>query len=466
MKKSRYKNLFGNMMLFTIGNLCSKILVFLLVPLYTNVLTTAEYGVADGMQATLLLLVPLLSINAGEAVLRFGLENNSSHGSILKIGLKYVLYADLVVMFFCAVLFFVAKTSAYKEYFIMFFLLFVCNSLFEFSLLFAQGAEALKIMIGGSVLSTVLVIISNIYFLLVIKIGLRGYFISQMIGFLGASVLILSLMVKCGYCKSRLAVGEEKDLEKSMRKYGSSMLLYSTSSWVNNALDRYFVIAMCGAAVNGLYGVAYKIPAILTVFQRIFAQAWQISATKNYEKKDGAEYFSNVYAGYQVILSIGCAGLILFTKIVAKFLFAKDFYQAWSLVPPLLISIVFGALTGFLGSISLAYKDGKSMGYATGVGALINIALNYIGIKMFGAMGAAIATMISYFTMYMLAYYYVNRHVKLLINRFKDFIAYILLILEAALMIVNVPYWYIMDTIILIIIFVMYGKSIYERIRR
>ena len=101
MKKNRYKNLFGNMALFTLGNFVSKVLVMLLVPLYTNVLTTAEYGRADVMQTTLLLLVPLLTMNAGEAALRFGLERTSERGSILRTMLRTIAAADIVVVALC-----------------------------------------------------------------------------------------------------------------------------------------------------------------------------------------------------------------------------------------------------------------------------------------------------------------------------------------------------------------------------
>ncbi|MBQ9605651.1 MAG: hypothetical protein IJV16_00540 [Lachnospiraceae bacterium] len=89
MNRSRY--LLKNMSLFTISNVASKLLVFFLVPFYTNVLTESDYGIADVMQATLLLTVPLLSINAGEAALRFGIEESDKRGSILKSGLRRVL---------------------------------------------------------------------------------------------------------------------------------------------------------------------------------------------------------------------------------------------------------------------------------------------------------------------------------------------------------------------------------------
>lgn len=467
MKKGRFKNLFGNMALFTIGNFVSKILVMLLVPFYTNVLTTAEYGLADGMQATLLLLVPLVTINIGEAALRYGIERQTQRKNILKILIKYVGIADVLVMGVCVILYFAfAKAGINPVYFLLFAGLFICNSIYESMILFCQGCEKVKIMITGSIACTFLVIASNLYFLLVLKIGLYGYLFSQMISFMGASLIMLSLIWGTVERESdSVAKQEVKSLETDMTGYGKGMLLYSTSSWVNNALDRYFVISMCGTAVNGLYAVAYKIPAILIVFQRIFAQAWQISANKNYDEADSAEYFAKVYKGYQTIMAVGCSGLIMLTHFVATILFAKDFFEAWVLVPPLLMSVIFGALTGFCGSICLAFKDGRAMGNATGVGALVNIILNFVGIRLIGATGAALATLISYFVMYMFAYSAVKKHVKLNINRFWDFLIYLLILVQCLVIIFKISCYMVVEIICFMLILLLYGRDFFKLLR-
>ena len=181
--------------------------------------------------------------------------------------------------------------------------------------------------------------------------------------------------------------------------------------------------------------MAYKIPAILTVFQRIFAQAWQMSATKSYEDDNSSEFFSTMYMVYNTFMVTGCSFLILTVRLLAFLMFKKDFYGAWQYVPPLLISVVFGALTGFLGSICLAFKDSKAMGFATGLGAAVNIILNIILIPRYSAMGAAIATGISYFLMYFIAYIKVSKYVTLEIKLLRDHLSYILLVFEAFIMI-------------------------------
>ena len=455
-KKSKYQYLAGNIALFSVSNFVSKILVFLLVPLYTNVLTTSEYGIADIMQVTLLLLVPAITLNMGEAALRFGIEKADLRGSILRIGLKYIIIGDIAVGLICMVLALIFR-QPYSLYFILFIFLFVANSLFEFLILYFQGCEMVPVVVIGSVSSTFIMIISNIVFLLVVRIGLKGYILSQILAFALASVIMLTIG-RMGM--GQLKLKEDKLLEKEMVSYGIPMIAYSTGSWINNAADRYIVAGICGSSINGIYGVAYKIPAILMVFQRIFAQAWQMSATKSYTDDKSEEFFTTMYKVYNTFMVIGCSFLILLVRPVAAFLFRKEFYEAWRFVPPLLISVIFGALTGFLGSICLAHKDSKAMGLATGVGAVINVILNLITIPFYGAMGAAWATAISYCTMCFMAYAMVRKYVHIGNNLTLEILGYILLAAEAVIMIMGIGASYLICALICVILLGMYYRDV------
>lgn len=131
----RYKYLANNIALFSVSNFVSKILVFLLVPLYTSTLTTKEYGIVSVMQVTMLLLVPALTINIGEGALRFALEREEKRGAILRIGLKYTAVAALIVAAGCILATLFVPTSL-KKYLIFFIFLFAMNALYEFLVLF------------------------------------------------------------------------------------------------------------------------------------------------------------------------------------------------------------------------------------------------------------------------------------------------------------------------------------------
>lgn len=457
-QSSKYQYLAGNIALFSVSNFVSKILVFLLVPLYTNVLSTYEYGVADIMQVTLLLLVPAVTLNMGEAALRFGIELADKRGSILRIGLTYVGRADLIVLIVCGIASIFVPMQI-RWYLIMFIVLFAANSCFEFLVLYFQGCEMVPVVVIGSVASTLTMILSNIVFLLVVKSGLNGYIASQIIAYALASILMLCL----GRLGSDNATySKDNELKGEMVSYGIPMIAYSTGSWINNAADRYIVAGICGSAANGVYGVAYKIPAILMVFQRIFAQAWQMSATKSYTDEKSEEFFSTMYRAYNTFMVIGCALLILLVRPVASFLFRKEFYEAWRFVPPLLISVIFGALTGFLGSICLAHKDSKSMGIATGTGAVINIILNLLTVSTYGAMGAAWATAASYCVMCIMAYVFVRKYVRISNDFRREIPGYLILVAEAIVMILSIGKVYIICSVLCIVLIVLYLKDVIE----
>lgn len=454
----KYKYLVNNIALFSVSNFVSKILVFLLVPFYTSMLTTSEYGIANLLQVTMLLLVPALTLNIGEAALRYAVECEEKRGSIFLIGLKYTGIAAIVVAVIAgmAILFVPVEV---KKYLLFFIFLFAANALYEFLVLFFQGSEMVPIVVCGSVFCTVVMISSNLLFLLVMKIGLNGYLIAQILSFFSAAVLML-ILGRTGIKRGELK--KNCKMEQEMLEYGKPMILYSVGSWINNASDRYVVLAFCGTAVNGIYGVAYNIPAILTVFQRIFAQAWQLSATKSRKDQDSTEFYSTMYSIYNAFMVLGCSFLIVGAKLVASFLFKKEFYTAWSLVPPLLISVVFGALTGFLGSICLANKDSKSMGIATGIGAILNLILNLLSVQRFGAMGAAVSTAVSYYVMYLFAFIFVHKYVKINCRQIRNYVSYIILGIQAYLMIREIPYAFLISTMLFIFLGMIYFKELLE----
>lgn len=452
-KKTAY--LFKNMALFSISSFVSKLLVFLLVPFYTSVLTESEYGIADVMQSSLLLLVPLLSVNAGEAALRYGLEYTEDRDEILYHGLRRALISIAPVAIIAVLLSFLFPEN--RIFFLLFIVLYTANVFYEYMLLYCQGTEEVKKMIIGSVSCTLFIIASNLIFLLIFRLGIYGYLFAQITAFSGSALIMFLLNEGPKRLKRR---SDNRELRREMDGYGGSLIMYSTASWINNAIDRYFILFMLGSSQNGLYGAAYKIPAILATIQRIFAMAWQMSAVKEYKGEDRDEFFSGMYRLYQAILVLGCSGIILFLKPIAAFMFRKGFFEAWVLVPPLLISIIFGAMEGFLGSIALAFKDGKSMGIATGTGAFFNIVLNYFLIAAFGSFGAAAATFCSYFIMFVLAFIFVRRHTRLQVSLHRDMAAYGLLAAESVMVIRDVRYFYLWNTGIVLLLIFMYHREI------
>lgn len=93
---SKYLYLIKNIGVLTLSNLGSKILAFLLIPLYTSVLSTEQYGVFDLAQTTVSLCIPILSINISSAALRFALDKDKDKKDVFSVGILYILFAIII----------------------------------------------------------------------------------------------------------------------------------------------------------------------------------------------------------------------------------------------------------------------------------------------------------------------------------------------------------------------------------
>lgn len=395
MNKSKY--LIKNIGILTISNFSSKILVFLLVPLYTSVLTTAEYGSYDLAVSTATLLYPILTLNIVDGVMRFSMDKNYSKKSIASIGITYIGISCFLFGIGIILLEQFNISSQIKGLEILIFLYYVSYVFYQYMVQFAKGLEYVKYMGIAGVISTVVTLSTNILFLLVFRWGLNGFFLANILAQVLSSVY---LAIKIKLWKYIQYSSMNKELNKEMLIYCVPLIATILGWWVNSTSDRYVVTFICGIAANGLLSVSYKIPQIINTLQGIFIQAWQISAIKEYGEQDTAKFYGKTFSWINMLMCAACSWLIILTRPLASILYANDFYQAWQYVPFLLIASVWNSASGMLGPILAAKKDSKAMMWSAVIGALANIIMNIGLVYLIGIQGATIATAICSFIIY------------------------------------------------------------------
>lgn len=447
--------------MLTLSNFATKLLSFFLVPLYTNVLTTTEYGTYDLFYTTVSVLVPILTLNIQESVLRFALEKKYDRDALVTIAVRYFLVGCGILLMVLLINNIFDINALGKEYAVFIFLMFFSQALSGIVLSYTRGIDKISEMSISSVVGSVITIGCNILFLVYFRWGLDGYFLANIIGPLLQS---LFLLFSTHFFK-KVHLRKKYTLEKKeMLHYSRPLIANSIAWWINNASDRYVVIFFCGLAQNGIYSVASKIPSILNIVQTIFNQAWTLSAVKDFDPEDRNGFFANTYKAYNCLMVILCSAIIVSDKILASFLYAKDFFMAWEYVPWLTIAIVFGALSGYIGGFFSAVKDSKIFAQSTVVGALLNIVLNIMFTPFIGPLGAAIATTISYFVVWGIRYWKSRHIIKLKIHLIRDIITYLLLVVQAValLIIMNNCLLYIIEGCLFLLIIFLYGVEILQ----
>lgn len=455
----KYKYLLKNIGLLTLSSFATKLLSFFLVPLYTYVLSTKEYGTYDLFYTTSYLLIPILSVNITDGLIRFCLDASKDKKEVISIATRLLLTGFTSFLILAGVNAVFDIFEVFNEYFIFFVLMYLSIAVNQFMFSVARGLDKIKSISIAGVLNTAVMLSLNLLLLLKFRLAIKGYFIAYISGL---SVSSLFLIIDTKLWKYISLGGNNRLLKKEMVSYSAPLMVNGISWWINNSADRYIITAMCGIAENGVYSVGYKIPSILNIFQNIFNQAWILSSVHEFDEDDKDGFFSKTYKVYNCLLVGICSLIIIFTKLLAKLLYAKDFYEAWRYVPFLTISIIFGALSGHLGGIFSAVKESRIVSKTTVAGAIVNILLNFLLIHYFGVIGAAIATMISYIVTWAMRLFYAKKYIKLRLNIKKDIVVYILLIVQSLLLfaVSNGVVLYLSEFALLIAIAVIYKGEI------
>ena len=248
----KYKYLLKNVGLLTLSNFGSKLLSFFLVPLYTSILTTTEYGTYDLLYTTMTLLIPILTINISEAALRFALDKKTDNSEVFGVSVKNIIIATLVFLALVGINYIFDFVKPINEYVVYFILFFITHMIFQLIQSFCRGIDNVFDLAVSGIINSAVVISLNILFLVYLKWGISGYFIANILSNFVATLYIAIRIRIHKYIKIK---EYNKKLEKEMIKYSKPMVLNSISWWITNASDRYIVTWLCGVSENGIYSV-------------------------------------------------------------------------------------------------------------------------------------------------------------------------------------------------------------------
>lgn len=423
--QKRNKYLLKNTVIFSIGNFGTKIISFFLVPLYTNILTTREYGTVDLIYTIGMVLVPLLTLNIGESIMRFALDKDADCDKIMSTGITILIFGAIIGLLILPIANLFENVSNYSIYIYLYTLTLAFSQIF---LCYLRGKEFLLKYSIGNIIQSLTIAIFNIIFLIGMKKGIEGYLMAYILanvctGLYGFWAGKVNLVIK----KYSIDI----ELSKNMIKYSVVLIPNSFMWWIMNSSDRMMVSAMISVTANGVYAVAYKIPTLLSTITTIFNQAWSYSAIREDESEDKEEYNNRVYDNLVTIVIVVATGLLMIMKPFLSVYVGKEYYAAWHYVPYLIVGFVFMTLGSFIATSYTVHKDSMGFLISGTVGAIINLILNFILIPMMGVSGAAFATCISYFGVFVYRIKDTQKYIKLRVFKRKQICGYALLILSA-----------------------------------
>jgi len=429
----KFKQLLSNTFIFAVGNVLTKLMLFFLMPLYTTTLTTAEFGISDLLNNTIELLLPIFTLSIIEAVFRFSLDKDADHKGVLTLGLSILTIGFILIVILVSIGNYFIKYE-YAWYLVFMFITYALKYLLAS---FTRGLGYVKIFALNGIVSTIILVILNILFLMVFNWGIHGYLLAIIISnFFGAIYLFfvakLYLYIKINNINKKLL--------KEMLVFSLPNIPNLLSWWVVNISSRYIIIIFYGASIAGLFSAASKLPSMINLLSAIFQQAWQYSSSKEYGKDDSHQFFSNVFKYYSAFIMVSCSGLIMMTPFISKILLKGDFYMAWTYVPLLLFSATLGCYSVFFGTFYIASKKNFMAMISTIIGGIVNLIICFTLVPNIGVKGVLYASVLSYFVIVVIRIIDTRKYVNINIHWATLIIGLCILFCQANIIMTDIPF--------------------------
>lgn len=400
-------NLARNTILLSIGNIMTKGINLLMIPLFSAWLSTEDYGTFDLLCTYVALLIPFITLSNSDSIFRFAIEDEKKDGKCKYITNGFIINLINTSIVICIILL-IKRISGWEMALPFLFLL--ITELFNNHLQgFMRATKQLSIYSFSSVITTTGIAGSVTILVLYFNMGLKGIVLGYSIGNLIGEIFLVIITKYWSYLKFNKI---NFKTVKEMIKYSYSLIPNNVSWWIINVSDRSLINFFIGNAANGIYAIAYKIPNFCASIFNVFSISWQETAIDLVDSDERNDYYNIIYNNTISTMISLCGGLIGLNYFLFNYIFDIRYFEARLYSPILIAGVIFGALTQYFGGIQISLKRPKENGITTIIGALVNLLINLFLIKAIGLYAAALSTLISNIVVCIIRYIRLNDGIK------------------------------------------------------
>lgn len=400
--------------IYGLGTFASKILVFILIPIYTRVLSTSDYGYYDVIVTDIQMLVSITFIEIWSGTLRFLLDAKELEKkySVIKTIIILTLIGSIGYLIGVSVLGKIVLIK-YPVETVMFGLIY---AVFNIENGICRGIEKNVLYVISGLVSTLISCCLGILFLVVLNRTVNYLFISSIVGYLAAIVMI---EIKTNNIQKAWKRKYDSKLAKRIVKFSIPLLINSIAYTCLGTYDKTKILNVLGENASGLYAVVNKFATLVNVVTSIYQLAWQEQAYILANESDKDEKYSYHMKQFMTIVGGGIPLVIWGIMLFFPILVGKEYWVSKELIPMAIMGAFVAAVSGMLSNILGAEMETKDIMVSTIVGAIINMLMIDELLKRFGVGGANISLLISFSVIAMIRYILIKRKLLFEIGRKK-----------------------------------------------
>lgn len=403
------KNTVKQSVIYGLSRISSKLISFILLPLYSITFSVSEYGVIVRIETLWQILWALFLFGLESGIVRWftQIEDTKKRKTFLFSVTAFVLILNALLVIGIYFLsdplsFLIFGTHSYSNLVWLAALIAILETIYFIFFLLLRINEKATLYAILAVATSLLNLVFQYYFISYTNIKIDGIFISKIISPL---VIVVALLP---YYMRHISIGFEKEYLKELIKYSFPIMLATLVSTLLNQSDRYILGYLTNSAEVGIYGLGYNICGLINLLIiSPFTLAFSVISWKKL-KDDNAKrfYTKNVTYLFFAVIYFSIA-ISLFTPHVIKVLTLNtDYWKAKDVVPWIAFSIPFYGIQSISIFSFYVTKNTKYILYFYISALAVNVAFNFLLIPYFKMYGAAISNFISFLFLSLIFYLY------------------------------------------------------------
>jgi O-antigen/teichoic acid export membrane protein len=403
---AKFKLLAGQSSLYTIGEVLRSSLSFLLLPIYTRLLSPADFAILGVMSPVFSMLSITLALGIPTALLRFYFDYKEDEamlrryvGTVTVFGIGCGLLGSVLLTLLGPAIFgWLLPNTPFNPYV----LITVWNAgISVVSVLVLQlfrARQQAKYFVAFSL--TDFSLTTGLIILLVVglRLGALGSLQGQLLAAVIMAVPALWVLTRAG------ALGFSWRLLRPSLAFGLPLLPFLLGTWALNVSDRIVLDGLVSREALGLYTLGYQFGVLLNIVAMALNNAWQPFFYQN-AAEGGHDTMISSFITYQVaLMTLLALAVALLAPEVIRIIATPAYWSAAVIVPWIAVGYVARYLYFFPVNSLLFKKRPGWIAALTILAAALNIGLNLLLVPRFGILAAAINTLLAFVALFALVY--------------------------------------------------------------
>lgn len=379
---SKLKRFISTSAIYFVGNIMSKMVAFILLPLYTKYIIPEQYGEYDLVLTLINLIAPIAFFQIWDGMFRFSFDSEEDNDKYKVINNAIFVFTLGIALYF---IFFFCIYNFYKFQYswsaITYGFLFAVQYIVSFAArIFLKNA----LFVFSGLLNTLIAAVTNVVLIVIFDWDVESLYVAASCG---CCVQILLIEINLHLFSNFKVKDLDKQVCLQMLRFSIPLCIATISYWLLSGFTKISVTNSLGVSDNGQYAVANRFASMITVFVNVFQFAWnEIAYLMANDKNRTEKYTESIILLFKTVI-MGSAIVCILIKFVFPYFIDGQYSKSFYLIPISILGVAFNAIAGFLGTFFMTEKKTNYILYTTLIVALLNCIICALFIDKIGLLG-------------------------------------------------------------------------------